>query len=189
MDLNQLKSRYDVLATRQLIVAEGIKDMEEIERTLFSDAASAQSWGNFAVVIQAALVPLNVIVNAFEVKKATSIYQSIVKTLYSQYAASGSRNSKPTKEIFKVLGGVITDHLKSQALTEYIPGVNILLGFAQDSIAFFNTAVEVSNNSKEQSILFTNMRLQMDKAKKEMLKLGTERAIIHDRLTQINRTA
>jgi len=188
MNLDQLKARYDVLATRQLIVAEGIKDMEEIERTLFSDIGSAQAWGNLAVMMQASLIPLNVIINAFQVKKATSIYQSIVKELYSQFAASGARTSKPSKEIFKALGRVITDHLKSQSLTEYIPGVNILLGFAQDSIAFYNVAVEVGNNSTEQNSLKNSMRRQMEKAKKELLKLGTERAIIHERLTEVYRT-
>jgi hypothetical protein len=189
MDLKKLKADYDKLVTRQLIISEGIMDLEEIQKDLNSNVSSAQFWGNLAVVMHAALIPLNVIVNAFEVKAATSIYQTLVKNVYAKFAASGSKTQGPSKAVLDILKKTVTDHLKSQGLKEYIPGVNILVGFAQDSIALYQVSMEVKNGSSEQDNLTRKMNNSIEKAKKELMKLGVERAYMHQQMGRISSVA
>lgn len=189
MDIKKLKADYDKLAHRQMLFSEGIRDLEAIQKELNSNRSSAEFWGNFAVAMNAALIPLNVILNAFEVKGATSIFQTLVKNTYTKFAASGSRTQGSTKVVLDVIKKNTIDHLKSQGLKEYIPGVNILVGFAQDSIALYQVATEVKNGSNEQANITMQMNKSIEKAKVELMKLGTQRALLHDRLLRINSIA
>ncbi|MBU1820547.1 MAG: hypothetical protein KKG00_03410 [Bacteroidetes bacterium] len=187
MDPLQLKLQYDKLAYRQLIIAEGIKDLEAIQRDLQSDTGQSMFWGNVAVMAQIAIIPLNVIINAAEAKAAVTAYQIAVKSIYSQFGESGSRTSKGAKTIINVIREVAVSELKAQGLTYYIPGVNIVAGLAQDSFALWEVAAGVSENSNELRRLSHSMNKNIEKAKRELLKLGVDRSQIHDQMTYVNR--
>jgi len=63
-------------------------------------------------------------------------------------------------------------------MTTYIPGVNILFGLAQDSIALIEQVQRVENGSKESKNLMDNIRRNIERMEEEIKKIGITRAYL-----------
>ena len=134
--VDYLQTKLNILASKQLAFEEGIQLLEQAQRENASAKNAATFWGNVAVYSNAIVIPLNIIVNAFELKKANGLlrilYQTTVKTVYEKYGASGTRAGGPTMAILKALKTAVTKELESRGLTDYVPGVAIIFGLAED---------------------------------------------------------
>ena len=170
-----LAGAWRKLTQRQLAVKAGLDAMREARVQLQKDIASGQFWGGVAVFANAVLIPLNVIVNAFEVKTATTLYQAVAKEAYAQFAKSGTRiDSSKVKTGLKVLKKALVDTLASRGLKHYIPGVNILVGLGEDSFALFETASTVQEGSQEMRQILRQIDAKIAEANSSYLKLGIE---------------
>ena len=74
-------------------------------------------------------------------------------------------------------------------MTDFIPGVNILVGVAEDSLAAWQAANLVSSGSREMEMLAGNLDRQIAAANRQLMLLGMKRAEILTRLGTISRTA
>ncbi|WP_225000335.1 hypothetical protein [Cesiribacter sp. SM1] len=184
-----LVRQYEVLAKKQLALQEGIELMKQIQIDLNRQMMSANVWGLTAVAANATLIPLNVIINSFELKKANSIYQTLVRQVYDKFASSGTRAEGVAKTSLGILKKVVVEELTRNALKDYIPGVNILIGLAEDSLAFWQALQTVSSGSQEMKMIARNISLKIATANRELLQLGIQRAYIHDRMQEVSRIA
>jgi len=175
------------ITNQQLAVGAGLDAMREARVQLQKDIASGQFWGGVAIFTNAVLIPLNVVVNAFEVGAAASLYQALAKEAYSQFSKSGTRidNSK-VKTGLKVLKKALVDTLASKGLKHYIPGVNILVGLGEDSFALFETASTVKEGSQEMRQILRQVDAKIAEANGQFLKLGIE---LDRLLTELQRRA
>lgn len=177
------------LGRKQIAVQEGIDLLRQAQQEFNRHRASANAWGATAVVANVALIPLNVIVNAFELKAAQNAYQFLVQQVYSKVAKSGTRSDGHAKTALSLLKQAITGELKRKALTQYVPGVNILVGLAEDSLAAWQAIQLVEGGSRE----FAQQALALDRvinsAIQQMLKIGVQRAELLARMQVQARTA
>lgn len=187
-------AKYDEkLRRRQVAYQEGIHLLRMTRAELIKDISTADNWALAAVMSNAVLVPVNIIVNTFLPFTPVSKFQKIVQFVYDQTAASGTRaQSESSKDVMDELGKLgkeTTDYLTKNALGEYAPGVRILVGLAQDSIALMEVAKQTSDGQSE-------MRKQLHAIDRKigafftiMGQLGIERALLHDKVSTIRRTA
>ncbi|MNF02752.1 hypothetical protein D3C80_2019490 [compost metagenome] len=68
----------------------------------------------------------------------------------------------------------ITAELKYKALTEYIPGVNILVGLAEDSVAAWQMVALADTSSKELQALMASIDRKIASANQQLRKLGVD---------------
>ncbi len=126
----------DKLKRRQIAYNEGLHLLQMTRSELIKDISGADGWGLVAVLSNATLVPLNIIVNTFLPFTPTSKLQKVIKFVYDKKAGSGTRGqTSDAKEAIKIAGSVgkeAVDYLAKGGLGEYIPGVRILVGLAQD---------------------------------------------------------
>lgn len=182
-----LATTFHKLSQKQLAVSAGVAAMREARVALQQDMNSARFWGNAAVFANAALLPLNVMVNAFEVKGAVTLYQTVVKELYGQFAKSGTRiEGGRAKTGLSLLKKATVETLKSQGLSKYVPGVNILVGFAEDSVALFETMSKVQEGSAEMRQLLRQLDAKLTEANRAYLNIGIE---MNRLLTELQRRA
>ncbi len=153
----------------------------------------ADGWGLAAVLSNAALVPLNIIINAFAPGSPTSLFQSVVKYVYEQKAKSGTRGeSNDAKQAIKVageIGKVATEYAKKRGMANMVPGISILTGLAQDSIALMDVANLVSEGQKEMRHHLRALDTKINETLKSIETIGIERALVHDAMDQRSRTA
>lgn len=184
-----LAQQFDLLGRKQLAVQEGIQMLGGIQRELAQTRASADAWGLTAVLANATLIPLNVIVNAFELKTANTAYQILVRQLYGKFGQSGTRLDGHAKTALAVLRQAIVGELKRKALADQVPGVNILIGLAEDSIAAWQTAQRVQSGQQEMTALAVNLERTVLAAQRQLQRMGIERAQLLSRLQLHARTA
>ena len=166
---------FQKLSQKQLAVSSGVAAMREARVALQQDMAAGRFWGNVAVFANAALLPLNVLINAFEMKAAVSLYQAVVKELYGQFARSGTRiEGGKAKTGLSLLKKAANEALKAQGLGKWLPGVNIIVGFAEDSIALFETASMVQEGSAEMRGLLRRLDAKLGEANRAYLDIGIE---------------
>ena len=184
-----LARQFEMLGTKQLAIQEGIDLLRGIQPELSRAKAAADAWGTVAVVANVTLIPLNVIVNAFELKGASSLYQRLVRTLYGKFSKSGTRVDGHAKVALSLLKQAITEELKRKALTNYIPGVNILVGLAEDSLAAWQAIQLVDSGNREIAARAGDLEKKIAAANHQLVLLGIKRAEILDRLRVHARTA
>ena len=80
-----LVRQFEILGSKQLAIQEGMDLLRQIQQELVRNKTAADVWGFTAVMANLTIIPLNIIVNAFELKAANSAYQSLVKFLYLKY--------------------------------------------------------------------------------------------------------
>ena len=122
------------------------------------------------------------IVNAFEVKPAASMYQALVQVFvraaYEKTSASGTRLEGSAKPFLDAFKKATVEHLKKKGLTEYIPGVNIIVGLAEDSVAMFQVANKVTTGGAEMQRLAAQLERKLEATLRELNALGVQRARI-----------
>jgi len=185
-----LYHQFDQLGKRQIILQEGIELMKKVQLDFKQEKANASAWGFTAVMANVVLVPLNCIVNAFELKTANDIYKTLVKEAYSKFSKSGSRiKNDNVKTSLSILKKVATDTLKTKGMTAYVPGVNILVGLAEDSVAAWEAISLVSEGEKDLKNVAGMIERNITRTTNQLMDLGKLRSDIHDSIEQMERTA
>ena len=182
-------AQFQMLGRKQLAIQEGIDLLRNTQLDLSRARSAADAWGTVAVLANVTLIPLNVIVNAFELKGANSLYQSLVQQLYGKFAKSGTRLDGHAKAALSLLKTAIVDELKRKALTDYVPGVNILVGLAEDSLAAWQAIQLVDSGSREISARAADIERKIVAANQQLIQIGIKRADILSRLQVQARTA
>jgi hypothetical protein len=172
--------QFQTLGQKQIAIQEGIDMLSQIQSAQSQDRALASLWGNIAVMANVIIIPLNVVINACELKKASIIYQKIVqivvKTVYDKYAKSGTRSTGPVKDLLSNLKKLVAEELKARAMVDYIPAVNIIVGLAEDSWAAIQTAQMVEGGKSEMALQAINLQKRINDAKQQLIQIGIKRA-------------
>jgi hypothetical protein len=171
---------YQSLGRKQVALQEGIQLMREAQRELQQARAKQDAWGVVAVVADATLIPLNCIVNALNLGTAKSVYQTLVRALYDKVGKSGARLDGHAKTALSLLRQAITEEIKRKGLTQYVPGVNILIGLSQDSLTAWQTMQTVSGGGRETDALARAAERQIAAAQRELMAIGVRRANLLD---------
>ncbi len=185
-----LSQIFQRLSQRQKAVREGMMAMQAARIELKKDIASGQMWGTLAVLANAAMLPLNIVINAFDAKAAVSIYQRVVKELYAKLSKSGTRiDNKLAKEGLGLIKKAVVEELTRKGLTRYVPGVNIIVGMAEDSVAFMETATMVGAGDREMRRLLDQVDAKIAAAQREFGAIGVEMERLLAKMDTIRRTA
>jgi len=72
-------NKFFELGKKQVILGQAIEDMKKIQSELSQNSSTAKTIGNAVYISYAVIMPLNVILNAFDLKAANNLYQRIVK--------------------------------------------------------------------------------------------------------------
>lgn len=163
--------------------------LNQAQRELTAARSAADSWGFVAVLSTLVLLPANCIINAFDLKAANSIYQLLVREVYSRMAASGTRQGGMTKAVLAALKKAIVEELKRKGLAQYVPGANILVGLAEDSAALVQVVQAVDEGGRDMRALATDIDRKIVAACAELLSLGAERALLIERVQTVGCTA
>jgi hypothetical protein len=181
--------QFQTLQNKQLALQEGVALLEQARRELQQSRAVANAWGLTAVLANATLIPLNCIVNAFELKSANTAYQLLVRTLYDKFARSGTRLEGPAKNALSMLKKAIVDELKRKALTDLVPGVNILVGLVEDSAALMQVTMVVDAGGRENASLAADIDRRLADFSRRLAQLGIEHAELITRVQRVSRIA
>lgn len=185
-----LSQIFSKLSQKQKAIADGLSVMRDARAQLKQDIASGQSWGTLAVLANAAMLPLNIIINAFDAKVAVSIYQVVVKELYAKLAKSGTRiDNRAAKESLGLIKKAVVEELKRKGLVRHIPGVNIIVGMAEDSFAFMEVASAVTQGNREMSQMLRQLDMKIEAAMREFVNMGVEMDRLLKEMETIRRTA
>jgi hypothetical protein len=181
--------QFEALGRRQLALDEGIRMLQQIRLELSRDGAAAEAWGLTAVLANVTLIPLNVIVNAFELGAAKSVYEVVVREVYGKLARSGTRSDGKVKIALAELKKALVEVLKKKGATAYVPGVNILVGLAEDSWAAWQSITLVEGGRGERQQLAHRLQRQIDATQRELTQLGIVRAQLLAQMQLRARTA
>ena len=184
-----LVRQFEVLGRKQLAMEEGLELLRQLQQELAQTKASAEAWGMVAMLSNLTLIPLNCIVNAFELKAANSVYQLLARTLYDKFSRSGTRLDGSAKHILALLKKAVTEELKRKSLTHFVPGVNILVGLAEDSLAAVQVVQSVESGGREMTVISTDLDHRISATRAHLTQLGIQRAEVMGRLQPIARTA
>ena len=165
--------QYVKLRQKTRNLSDLIASLNEINAQLERDASSAASWGQSRVVCLALLIPANIILNAFEVKAAQSLYESVVQEAYKKFAASGKNTDGNVGKALAATKQALV-HVLKQKSKEMIPVANILFGLAEDGMALYQAAATLSDGKKETHQLTQNIIANINRANSEILKLGIQ---------------
>lgn len=185
-----LSQIFQKLSQRQKAVREGMMAMQAARIELKKDMAAGQMWGTLAVLANAAMLPLNIVINAFDAKAAVSIYKKVVEQLYAKLSKSGTRiDNRLAKEGLGLIKKAVVEELTRKGLTRYVPGVNIIVGMAEDSVAFMETATMVSTGDREMRRLLDQIDAKIAAAQREFGNIGVEMERLLAKMDTIRRTA
>jgi hypothetical protein len=181
--------QLEALRRRQLVLDDGIRMLRQIRQELARDSASAQAWGQVAVLANVTIIPLNVIVNTFELGAAKAVYDVVVGEVYAELARSGTRSEGRVKGALAALKKALVETLKRKGATAYVPGVNILVGLAEDSWAAWQAVTLTQGGQGEARQLAMRLQAQIDRTQRELVRLGVIHAELLERLEVLKRTA
>jgi hypothetical protein len=182
-------AQLQLLGRKQLAIQEGIDLLRGLQIDLSDTRSSADAWGATAVLANFTLIPLNVVINAFELKGAGSLYQRLVLHVYQNCAQSGTRLDGIEKVILSSLKKAIVDELRRKSLSDFVPGVNILIGLVEDSRAAWRSVKLVESGRHEISSRAADINRRIDVANRQLVQLGIKRANLFGRLQVHARTA
>ncbi len=181
--------QFESLGRKQATMQDTISMLQQSLTELQQVKAGADFWGMVAIVSNAALMPLNCIINAFELGAAQSVYQSLVRAVYDKFSKSGSRTDGTIKTAVEVVKNATIAALKSKGLTVYVPGVNILAGLAQDSMALLQAAQTVQKGNAEINSIKATLQQKIMAIQRELLQTGILRNQMLEKIERISRTA
>lgn len=185
-----LARRFDVLGRKQFIMQEGISMLRETQLELARARASADLWGLIGVTANAVLVPLNVIVNSCQLGSAKTAYQMLVRQMYGQFGKSGTRiENGRAKKGLSLVKRAIVEELGRKGLSHMIPGVNIIVGLAEDSLALWETARTVESGRNEMNARAMQLERQISAIQRQLTRIGIELNDVLERGQALSRTA
>lgn len=184
-----LIQRFEHLGRQQMNLNEAILLLNQIRCELRRDVASADAWAVVGVMSNVTLIPLNAIINAFEIGAAKSLYEALARELYFKMAKSGTRSEGLLKSALGTLKSVLVDTLKKKGATQFVPGVNILVGLAEDTLATWHAIERREGGRVEGHQLTLRMDLQINTAIRELQRLGIQRAEVLRLMDVRSRTA
>lgn len=184
-----LALQFETLGRKQLAIQDGIQLLAQVRGDLARARSAAEAWGTVAVLSNVTLIPLNVVLNAFELKSANTMYQVLVQQLYGKLARSGSRLDGSWKPVLSLLKQAIVEELERKALTEFIPGVNILVGLSEDSLAAWQAIRLVESGNREIAGHLVSLERKIEEANRQLVEFGVRRAEILGQLQSQARTA
>lgn len=184
-----LGQQFLLLEKRQFAMKEHISVLHQIRKDFESSASWSRFFGMSAVILNATLIPLNAIINAFNIKAAKGLYQKIVYYLYDEFGKSGTQNESYVTNLFAMAKSIIVSYLSKERLTDYIPGVNIILGFVEDTITLFKTVSDYNEGMQELQLIRQNLDRNLHRAIQELTNIGIKLGQIFDRAEVYTRTA
>lgn len=187
--MKNLAQQFAILGKKQLAVHEGIVLLREAQADLARSSKLAEVWGTIGVFANITLIPLNVIVNSYDLKGVNGLYQTLVRALYAEFAKSGSRGDGHIMMVLAALKKAIIQELTRQAKTDLIPGVNILIGLAEDAMVAWQTVQMTQAGSSERVALSRAIEQKITLANRQLMQMGIERAEVLGRLQLRARTA
>jgi len=104
-----LAQQFEVLGQKQLAAQQGIELLKQAKHELLLSRSSADLWGSTAVLTSFIVIPLNCIVNAFELKAANSRFQALERLIYDQLSKSKPGLDEHTKTTLSLLKEAITN--------------------------------------------------------------------------------
>lgn len=187
--MKNLAQQFAILGQKQLAVHEGLVLLREAQADLARSSAMANVWGAVGVFANITLIPLNIIVNAYDLKGVNGLYQTLVRALYEEYAKSGTRGDGRIMMVLAALKKAIIQELTRQAKTDLIPGVNILIGLAEDALTAWQTVQMTQAGGSERLALARAIEQKIMLANRQLMQMGIERAEVLGRLQLRARTA
>ncbi len=184
-----LATQFETLGRKQLAIQDGIQLLTQVRSDLARTRSAADAWGTIAVLSNVTLIPLNVVLNAFELKSANTMYQVLVQQLYGKLAKSGTRLDGAWKPVLSLLKQAIVEELERKALTAFIPGVNILVGLSEDSLAAWQAIRLVESGNREIAGHLVKLDRTIEEAKRQLVEFGIRRAEILGLMQSQARTA
>lgn len=180
---------FERLGRRQLALKEGLELLQAAQTELRQSRSSAEWWATAAIVAEMVIIPANCIINAFQMKAAKSTYDILVHALYREFGRSGARLDGTGWDAFRRLKRLIVEDLKRRGLGSYVPGVNILIGLAEDSLTAWKTIKTVDVGNREMQGMAVRLEYKITAAMQALRQLGIERAQLWDRMERISRIA
>ncbi len=184
-----LMHRFQQLGRQQMGLQDSIALLQRIRGEMQRDLAHADAWAVVSVMSNVTLIPLNAIINAFELGAAKSFYETVAREFYAKAAKSGTRSDGHLKTALGVLKSSLVEVLKKKGATQYVPGVNILVGLAEDSLATWQAIEQREGGRAEGQQLKMRLDQQINTAIRELQRLGVERADVLSRMDVRSRTA
>lgn len=183
-----LKKKLDILNGKSFAVQEGIEMLKQTQTELIAAKGGMEFWNNIEVSMNTMLIPLNIIVNAFDLKGVNGLYRTLVSTVYSKMAKSGTRVDGRSAQALSILKKGLVEGLKKKA-PDYIPGVNILVGLAEDTLALYQSIERGKAGQQEARSIEFAIKQKMKQAQEQLIKLGIDRAQIYEAGSRAQRTA
>lgn len=168
--------QFEVLGRKQLSIQEPIDLLRQAQVELARWKSSADPWGTVAVLANVTLIPLIFIGNAVELKAADSRYQTVVQRLYGKFGKGGTRIDGQAKNALSLLKEALGVELKLRALTEFVPGFNMLVGLAADSMAAWEAIQLRENGPREMVLRVDALDGKISDAQAQLIGLGIGRA-------------
>ena len=174
--------KFQMLMRKQLAIKEGIEMLGQIKTELIGIEAAGHAWGVLAVTCRAAMIPLNVIVNAGQLGTAKRLLgvlgEQVAKVAYQKYAASGTGLGGSLKSwegvaklsLSTLKAGVVAE-LKQKGLMHYVPGANILIGLSEDSLALAFAMQAMNDGSAEFRMAAQKQQGQLARMERELVSL------------------
>lgn len=177
--MNNPYQNFEISLKKQAAFQDGIAMMEKAQMDFRMERSAANVLGIAAVTCNAALIPLNVILTAFDLKAAANSFKGLTKfsyDIYNNYSASGTRiDNTVVKHSLSEIKIIAANQLAKNG-SQYIPGVNILIGLAEDTIALAESMLTVKKGNLEMSILNANVETKITQMKRQLTSLGVESA-------------
>jgi hypothetical protein len=184
-----LMHQFQHLGRQQIGLQDAISMLHRIRAELHRDLAHADAWAVVGVMSNVTLIPLNAIINAFELGAAKSLYETAAREFYNKAAKSGTRSEGHLKTVLSSLKSALVEVLKKKGATQFVPGVNILVGLAEDSLATWQAIERREGGLAEGRQLAIRLDRQISTAIQELQRLGMQRAELLSRMDIRSRTA
>ena len=78
---------------------------------------------------------------------------------------------------------------EAKGMTDYVPGVNIIVGLAEDSLALWKAVQMVSSGNQETKAIARQLNHKINALNRELINIGITRAQLYDRMKELSRTA
>lgn len=181
--------QFQKIGNKQLVFQQAVEFLEEVESELRLHQAGAKFFADVEFWLSvAALIP-NLIINASSGGAAKSLKQLTIKMTYEAVAIFNSPFGQQPKFMLHALQKKFAAELTHKKMGDYIPVVNILLGFVEDVLAILEASQRKLNVDKESSMQLWQIQSNISSAKRELVQLGIRRGLHIDAMQRRARTA
>ncbi|MCB4805515.1 hypothetical protein QO001_005519 [Methylobacterium brachiatum] len=185
---DSLKKKLEITNNKSFAVSEGIELLKQAQTGLSISRDKMKFWNDFEVAMNTMIIPLNIIINAFELKTANGLYKLLVTEIYSKTAKSGTRTDGHASKALDILKKSLLEGVKKKA-PDFVPGVNIIVGLAEDTLALYQSIERGKSGQMEAQSIEAGIKRNLRKAEKELEKLNIGRAQIYDAAGRVAKTA